>query len=215
MKPSNHESMTIEKLHNDPAYSLLLLLPHDDILPFVERQFKSKTITIRTYLTLNIFLVLFTLVVAILDIGQGNIGFWAVLKYFGIGSLLVFTILIPVHEGLHGLAYKMVGAHKISFGVNWRMFYFYAVADRFISDRKSFKFIALTPFICISLFAIIAIIFGSIAGKWISIGILVLHTTACAGDFAMLSFYEEYQDAEELLTYDDVSQKQSYFYVRE
>lgn len=207
--------MTIEKLHTDPAYSLLLLLPHDDILPFVERQFKSKTLTIRCYLALNILLVLSTLAIAILDIWQGFLGFWTVLKYFGIGSLLVFTILIPVHEGLHGLAYKIVGAPKISFGVNWRMFYFYAVADRFISDRKSFKFIALTPFICISLFAIIAIIFGSIAVKWVSIGVLVFHATACAGDFAMLSFYEEYQDAEELLTYDDVSQRQSYFYLKE
>ncbi len=207
--------MTIEKLQNDPSYSLLLMLPHDDILPFVEKQFYSKTVIIRTFLALNVLLLAMAIGLAAFDIWHGRLTFWDILSYLSIGTLIVFTIMIPVHEGLHGLAYKLVGAPTISFGVNWKKFYFFAVADRFIVARKPFTFIALLPFATISLLGLATLAVGSLPVRWIAIGVLLMHTTACAGDFAMLSFYEQYRHARELLTYDDVSQKRSYFYVRE
>ena len=207
--------MTIKDLHNDPSYTLLLMLPHDEIMPFVENQIKSKTATIRLYFALNILLAATVLLIATLNIWQNRIGFWEVLEYFGMGSLLVFIVLIPIHEGLHGLAYKITGAPKISFGANWRMFYFYAVADQFVANKKSFIFIALLPFAIISILIVPFLFFVALAIKWILLGVLFMHTAACVGDFAMLSFYEQNRHAKELLTYDDVSQKRSYFYVRE
>ncbi len=207
--------MSIKDLHNDPSYSLLLMLHHDEILPFVEKQITSKTVTIRTYLGLNILLLAIILLVATLDIWHGQASFWEVMKFFGLGAILVFIILIPVHEGLHGLAYKLAGAPKISFGANWRMFYFYAVADQFVTNKKSFIFIALLPFAVISILTLSFLFFVPIAMKWVMLGVLFMHTAACAGDFAMLSFYEQNRHVKELLTYDDVAQKRSYFYVRE
>ena len=195
--------------------SLLLVLPHDEVVPFITDQFNRKTFAIWGYLGLNILLIAIIITVGALDISNEAMSFWGILKYFGIGSILVFTVLVIVHESLHGLAYKLVGAPKISFGANWRMFYFYAMADSFVTNRKSFVFIALLPFLVISILVLSVLPFAAVHWKWLWLGVLFVHTTACAGDFAMLGFYEQYRHAGELLTYDDVSEKRSYFYVRE
>ena len=211
----NISHMTIQSLQNNPSYSLLLVLPHNDILPFISKYLNIKTGIMQFYFGFLVFITIGLLGWAAWDILQSQIGFWRLLKYFALGSLPIFILLIPLHEGLHGLAYLLVGAKKISFGANLKMFYFYAVADRYITQRGSFVFIALLPFIFISLVTIVAMFFVPIHWKWLLIGVLFIHTTACAGDFAMLGFYENYRHAKDLLTYDDVQEKRSYFYVRE
>ncbi len=207
--------MTAPELQNNPSYHLLLMLPHDEIMPFVEEQFRNKSAIIKVYIGLNILLLAAMIVVAKFDISNGLIGGFSILKYIGVGALLVFTVGIPLHEGLHGLAYKLSGAPKISFGGNWRKFYFYAVADQFVANKVSFFFVALLPFVAINAFSLIPVFFVEISAKWILLGILFFHTTACAGDFAMLGFYEQHRHCKELLTFDDVEGKQSYFYARE
>ncbi|HHM21732.1 MAG TPA: DUF3267 domain-containing protein [Bacteroidetes bacterium] len=207
--------MSIEELKNDPSYSLLLVLPHDDILSFLSKYLHANTLTMRVYFGLLLLLAAIQVSVAALDVHSGQLDFWALLKYFCIGALPGFLVLVPLHEGLHGLAYKLSGAGKISFGVNWRFFYFYAVADRFVASRRVFVFVALFPFIVISLLLIIPLFFVPLPCKWVLMGALFLHTTACAGDFAMMAFYEHYRQAKELLTFDVVAEKRSYFYVRE
>lgn len=207
--------MNIDDLRDNPSYTLLLMLPHDNALSFVEKQIRGKTVIVRTYIIFNLLLLTTILLLAALDIWQGHLTFLVLLKYFGIGSILVFTVLIPVHEGLHGLAYKIIGAPEISFGANWRKFYFYAVANRFLVNKKAFLFVALLPFLVISLVVLALLIFATVHLKWALLSIFLLHSAACAGDFAMLGFYEEHRYAKELLTYDDVEQKRSYFYVRE
>jgi hypothetical protein len=131
---------------------------------------------------------------------------------FGIAIILLFTITIVLHEMVHGIAYKLNGAPRISFGVNWREFYFYAVADQFVLGRKAFTFVALSPFISISLGLIVSISVLGQFGKWILFFSLFLHTGACAGDFVMLSFFEINKKFKKMLTFDDVKAGLSYFY---
>ena len=206
--------MTVDELQKSAAYHLLLMLPHDDILPFVREQFSNGTLVIRFYGLFNVVLLLLMMASAFQDINNGLIGWGEVLGQLGLGTLLVFTLLIPIHEGLHGLAYKIVGAPRVSYGVNWKMFYFYAVADRFVVGRNSFYFIGLTPFVIVSLLAILGFFFASVKLNWMLWGVLFMHTTACAGDFALLSFFEKNKDMGEIWTYDDVREKRSYFYVK-
>lgn len=215
VQPSSIRLMTIQSLKEDSSYSLLLVLPHDNILPFVSKYLNTKTWIMRFYFGFLILVSIGIIAWAAIDLKNDLIGFWSLLICFSLGAIPVFIPLIPLHEGLHGLAYKIVGAPKISFGANWRMFYFYAVADRFIANRKAFVFIALLPFIVINLSALIPLVYVSVSLKWLLLGVLFIHTTACAGDFAMLGFYESYRKASEVLTYDDVKEKRSYFYVRE
>ena len=206
---------SIHDLQNDPSYSLLLVLHHDEILPFVSKHINTKTAALRFYFGFLLAISLGMLGWAVLDVKNELITIWALLKFFFLGAVPVFFILIPLHEAIHGVAYKIAGAPKISFGANWRMFYFYAVADKFIANRKAFIFVALLPFIIINLSALVSLAFVPVIWKWLLIGVLFIHTTACAGDFAMLGFYEEYRHADDLLTYDDVKERRSYFYLRE
>jgi len=207
--------MTVSELNKDPSYRLLLMLHHEEILPFVEGQFQRKPAAIKVFIGLNIFLLIALGLLAKLDISTGLLSGMAILKYIGLGALIAFTILIPVHEALHGLGYKLCGADHISFGANWRKFYFYAVADQFITGRSAFTFIALLPFLAISILAGAALLFVAVNLKWVLLSILFFHTTACAGDFALLGFFEEHKHDGEMLTYDDVEAKRSYFFSRE
>ncbi len=207
--------MTTDQLHKDPSFQLLLMLQHDDLLPFLQDQLTGKSKTMRYYLIFNVLILAGMIVIGYQDIQAGVIGWSGILKSFGFGTLLVFTILIVIHEGIHGIAYKIAGAPKVSFGVSWRKFYFYAVADKFIVSDKSFLIIALAPFLVISAGAISGLFFADVSVKWILLSIIFIHTGACAGDFAMLAFYEKHRHLGKILTFDDVDKKISYFYVKD
>jgi hypothetical protein len=45
------------------------------------------------------------------------------------------------------------------------------------------------------------------------IGTLLMHSSMCSGDFGLLSYLEFHKD-KELVTFDDVANKITYFYVR-
>lgn len=207
--------MTTQELEQHPSYHPLLVLGYDDLLPFIQDQFSSSTVTIRGYIGLLLLLLVGTILFGWIDVANGEISWGGLLKYLGLGTLLVFTLFIPLHEGLHGLAYKLVGAPKVAYGVNWRKFYFYAVADQFVIGRKAFFFVGLLPFSVISLATIACMFLVPASLKWLLAGILLMHTGACAGDFALISFYELHKNYKELLTFDDVQKKLSFFYVRE
>ncbi len=49
-----------------------------------------------------------------------------------------FTIIIPVHEGIHAIVYKMLGAKNIRFGADVKKMIFYATADKYVTTRKKF-----------------------------------------------------------------------------
>jgi hypothetical protein len=80
-------------------------------------------------------------------------------------------------------------------------------------NRKQFFFVALAPFVTIT-----------IAGGWwffiaspqIQIMIssaITIHCTMCIGDFALMSYFAE-QKNKDVLTYDEKSSGQSYFFTR-
>jgi hypothetical protein len=169
----------------------------------------------RVYLLFNLLLLFVLLLLAYQDVQKDLMSWGLMLKSFGLGTLLVFTVLIPVHEVIHGLAYRLMGAPKVSYGVNWRKFYFYAVADHFVVGRKPFFIVALAPFAFVSVLAIVLTFFVPVELKGVLFSVLLMHSGACAGDFAMVGFYEQHQHYSEILTFDDVNRKISYFYVKD
>jgi hypothetical protein len=207
--------MTIEKLKADAAYRLLLMLEFDDLLPFISEQFRSKTVTMISFFTLNILILLFLVGLGLWEVSRGSNSWSLILQQIGLGTLLAFTIGIILHEGIHGLAYKITGAPRIKFGGNLKQFYFYAVADRYILGRQSFLFVGLAPFVVITLGLIMALFLTPSHLKWLFLGVLFMHTGACAGDFALVSFYETNRKFHEMLTFDEVEKKISYFYVKD
>ncbi|MFQ5445494.1 MAG: DUF3267 domain-containing protein, partial [Saprospiraceae bacterium] len=179
-----------------------------------EQIFRSS-FTMKFFWTLQVVLLLTMAVAAIHDVQAGLLGWGLLFRQLGAGTLLVFTVLIIVHEAIHGLAYKLVGAPEVSFGVNWRMLYFYAVAANFVVSRRRFIFVGLAPFVVVTIATIVALFVAPAQLKWVLWGVLLMHTGACAGDFALLGFYEQYRHCPEMLTFDDVENKTSWFFVRE
>ncbi len=203
--------MTVEELQQDPAYEHWVSLSHDEILPFVQEEFGRQGWLTRFYLLLNLALLLAMILLGIWQVSRGLLGAGTVILNSILGFVLTLTLLVPVHEGIHGLAYKLAGAPRVQYGSDIRKFIFYAMADRFVVGFSQFAIVALAPFLVINFFTILAVFYVSLNYQWFLLGVLLMHTGACAGDFAMLSFFLRHRE-KGLLTYDDVSRHISHFY---
>ncbi|MCS6980221.1 MAG: DUF3267 domain-containing protein [Flavobacteriales bacterium] len=119
-------------------------------------------------------------------------------------GMLAFFALIPVHEGLHALAYRLSGARNVRVEAHWRQGYFLALAPRFVADRRSFFFVAFLPFVLITGAHGLTIVF--IKAEWVTgvWGSLIMHTLGCVGDFSVVRLFLDRSDCE-VVTYDDLS----------
>lgn len=119
--------------------------------------------------------------------------------------------MIPIHEYIHVLAYKSQGAQHTSYDVNWKKFYFMALAHQFVADRTEFSIVALAPFVVITITLSLALFWANGLWHFTILGTLTMHTAACSGDFGILSYFYFHKD-HDIVTYDDIENKISYFY---
>lgn len=131
------------------GYVLIDNLGHKEMILFVRTYLKKRTPISTFYTICNVAIV-------------GIIGYWFwksngkeifnlgyALTHFSYGFIIAFG-LIPIHEYIHVLAYKSQGAKNISFDSNWKKFYFMAMADNFVANKKEFTIVALAPFVVIT-----------------------------------------------------------------
>jgi len=205
---------TIDELQNSGDYELIAELHHSQIKEFVISRLTEDSRLIRIFMFYQIAMVvlgIFILTRGIVFAFRGN----SEILVFGLSALLFsFTILVPIHELLHGLAIKLTGARKVSYGAYFRKFMFYAEADRHVMNRKQFAFVALTPLLVIKILSLAGVLLF-----WHSVWvfpfamIMSVHSLFCAGDIGLLSIF--YQDRNsEIFTFDVKSEKKSYYYLR-
>ncbi len=214
IKTTRMKPLSPETLHDDPRYELLLVIRHDELMPFLEEYLFSRHPVMRFFWFLNVSLLAALIIFAIVDTGKGIISWGTLLWQFATGLFLLLTVGIVLHEAIHAMAYKLCGAPRVSFGVNWRWFYFYAIADRFVMGRRRFFFVALAPFVVITLTTLVALFNTGVETRWMLWSVLLFHTGACAGDIAILTFYLNYRRFPDLLTYDDRTEGKSYFFLK-
>ena len=123
-------SISIQELENQEEYDLILRLDHQEILPFIQEEFERRNFLIHLYIAINIALVTASIFFGIEQWFAGTMPAWKMLVFLVIGAVLGSTLIVPIHELIHGLVYYMLGAPKVSYGWNLESFYFYAVADR-------------------------------------------------------------------------------------
>jgi hypothetical protein len=130
--------------------------------------------------------------------------------HFSYGLAIAFALL-PLHEYIHVLAYKSQGATNASYDANLKKFYFMALADKFVANKKEFEIVALAPFIIIT--SLLTVLFFIVNTNWILTisSVLLAHTAMCSGDFGLLSYFE-FNKKKQVVTYDDIENKISYFY---
>jgi hypothetical protein len=192
------------------GYILLDKLEHMELVPFVRTYINKWTRFSTIYMTSN--LLAFGAVAYVLVSGYTS-GIFTIpegLTHLSYGLAIAF-LLLPVHEYIHVLAYKSQGAEHTSYDANLKKFYFLAVADRFVANRREFQIVALAPFIVITALGLTLLLFTSPLWTLTVLGALLTHTAFCSGDFGLLSYFD-FHKKKEVVTYDDKEKKVSFFY---
>lgn len=187
-------------------------LDHKELVPFIRNYLGKRTRTKYLYIMLNLLFLLTALFLFFHSVKSEGLSFATSFGWlaYGFASTL---LLIPIHECIHALAYRMMGAKHTSFDANIRKFYFLAMADQFVSSRREFQFVALAPFVLISLLLLFAMMIVPVNWQLMISGVLFMHTACCSGDFGMLCYFEVHRE-KELVTYDDRKAGQTYFFAR-
>jgi len=194
----------------DNGYVLIDHLGHKELVPFIRSYMKKRTKYSVFYYISNF-------------IAFGLVGYFFVQGYhlpnyslgdrfahFSYGLAIAFALL-PLYEYIHVLAYKSQGATNTSYDANLKKFYFMALADKFVANKKEFEVVALAPFIIIT--SLLTVLFFIVNTNWILTisSVLLAHTAMCSGDFGLLSYFE-FNKKKQVVTYDDIENKISYFY---
>lgn len=194
------------------GYMLQDRLEHHELMPFVQTWLKKRTFYSILYIAFNVLALLLVSGAVGYHAAKDTISFSDGFGYFGYGVTIAF-LLIPLHEYIHVLAYRSQGAVNTSYDVNWKKFYFMAVADQFVANRREFQIVALAPFAVISMALFIAFFLVSPLWQLAVLGTFFTHTACCSGDFSLLSYFHFHKNRE-VVTYDDAAGKVSYFYVK-
>ena len=195
------------------GYVLLDEMNHKDIVPFVKTFLHKRTWSSSFYYLSVIVSFSLLLFFCVKYYHSGIFSIVKILLQILFGVLLTLA-LVPFHEWIHALAYKSQGAKQTSFDANLKRFYFLAIADHFVTSKWEFIIVALAPFLVISLALFIASYLSGESWKVTLFTTLAIHSLACAGDFALLSYFE-FNKQKKVVTYDDKKNKVSFFYGRE
>jgi hypothetical protein len=190
---------------DSPDYTLLGVMTHQTLADFVVEWFlrRGSWVT-RAHHAMS----LFTLAAAIYVAPS----VLALVKAFGIAFVSLFVVILPVHEALHALAYRMVGARDVRWDYSARMMAVWVIAHRYVVSTRAFVFVALLPFAVINALLIAAaIVFPQYA--LLALVLLLWHLHGCAGDWSLLNFVWWHRERG-FWTYDDAESGRSYFYGR-
>jgi hypothetical protein len=205
-KADNRKNPTPQELQSEDSFEKLRDLDHNDMVPFILENLKARNPITAAFKHGTMILIT---VVLFLSIGQWDTG--AFFLGVGAGILFTFTIGVLLHELLHLIVYKILGARSTRLKLILHQGAIAAVADHFVISDKEFYWLAFTPFCVLTLAALFALF---LTWGWIFYGVstfLVLHATACLGDFSLAGFMYEHRH-EGVYTFDDVENERSFFY---
>ncbi|NLX29704.1 MAG: DUF3267 domain-containing protein [Bacteroidales bacterium] len=200
-------------LHEDSQYELIARVHHDQIRDFVVDQVvedKKLVPTYMVYQSLMVFSGLFFLTRAVILAWKGDAGALTVAL---LALLFSFTLLVVIHELLHGLALMLAGAPRIRYGGSLRKFIFYAEADRFVLGRPAFLFVAFTPLAVIQIVSVAGILLWfPTPFVYFFLMLQSAHALFCAGDLALATIFFKYP-GRKVYTYDNRDERCSYYFV--
>ncbi len=188
-------------------------LKHEDIAVFAKEYLKKKNIGARSY---NLGTALsFVLVASITGYGYAieilqGLDF---LQQMGFAIAALFVVLLPIHELIHGVVYKYLGAPRVRFKIHWKSFAIMTEAPDFLITSSQFKKVALAPFAFISISLLVTIMLTPLTFRLFFSWCLLFHTLCCGGDFALVSFCLAHKDRS-LWTKDLAGQSLTYFYAK-
>jgi hypothetical protein len=202
-------ALLVEDLDEQTKFRQILAISYADMIPFVLEHLKKTS-----WLTVSFWSVCLILFGVALSVRINISGYYPIantLFHSSLGLIFFPLLCIPVHESLHIIPYYISGARRIRVGMDLKQYLFYVTAHRYVASPIQFRIVALVPFIIISLTLMLLILFLPGLWKWSISLFLFVHTTMCAGDFALLNFYYTNRD-KKIYTWDDADKKMAYFY---
>lgn len=200
----------IETLQKDSSYHLIYRLDFQGMVPFVLEQIKRKGLYSWLYAAINLGVLGFIIICAITNIVDHSLTWKSLLFQLGLGALAGSFLVIPVHELIHGLAYRILGARKIIFGADLKQLIFFVTADRYPVCGREIHLLTLSPFILINLLTA-GITLWFFPHLIIVSGVFLLsHNIMCIGDFAISNYVSRAKG--KIYNYDEPENKVSYFF---
>lgn len=131
---------------------------------------------------------------------------------FVFALIALVLVILPLHEGLHAIAYRLIGARDIRWDWSPRMLAVWVIAHRFVVGTRGFVFVALAPFVVLNALLIAGSVFFPKYAVLL-LFVLLVHLHGCAGDWSLLNFVWLNRERG-FLTYDDAVAGKSYFFGR-
>ena len=201
---------SIEELDEGSGYEKVLTLPYDELAPFVIGGLRSLSLPMMLVWTVVIVSAVLTLLLwprsAVTSEHPG------ILTGLAAGLILIPLLLVPLHELLHLIPFRLAGARDIRVGADLRQGIVYVTAHRFVAGLNLFAAVALTPFLVITAFLVTVMFFVPPWWQWVLTLALLAHTTMCAGDAALLGHLGQYR-GRKVYTWDDADRKEAYCYA--
>jgi hypothetical protein len=204
-------ALMVEDLEDQKIFRLFLTISYQNLIQFVFEFAKKRSALTLIYWSTGLIFLCITVNVRINV--AGNFPSSQILFHSLIGLIIIPVLCIPVHEFLHIIPYYLSGAKNIRIGMDLKQYLFYVTAHRYVASPVQFRIVAITPFIVISLVLLLLVFLVPGLWKWSLSVFLFVHTTMCAGDFALLNFYFLNRD-KKIYTWDDVDKKEAYFYEK-
>jgi len=194
---------------DSPRYELLGQLTHATLIEFVLEYFLRRT----SWLTwLHHAMSIATIAVIVFTAIEQQRSFLRCLGDFGLALVTLVLVILPLHEALHALAYRLAGARDVRWNYSWKMAAVWVIAHRFVAGRGAFLFVALAPFVVINALLIARALLSPRYAVYL-LFVLLWHLHGCAGDWSMVNFVLLHR-RRGFWTYDDAVSGRSFFYGR-
>jgi hypothetical protein len=202
-------SLQVEDLEDQTKFRQIRAVPYNDLVNFVLDYLRQRSGVMVFFWSASIIFLGIAVTVRINIAGYYS---FKNILFHSMSGLVVFPLLsVPVHEFLHVIPLFLAGARNIRTGMDLRQYIFYVTAHRHVTNARQFRIIALIPFITATLVLLFLIFYIPGLWKWSLSLFLFVHTTMCAGDFALLNFYWLNKE-KKIYTWDDADEKMAYFY---
>jgi hypothetical protein len=202
-------AVQVEDLEDQSRYRQILKVPYDELVTFVLDYIRRKSgLMVFFWASCIVFLGIALFVRINIS---GYFPFRNIFMHSMLGLIIFPLLYVPVHELLHVIPYYLTGARNIRVGMDLKQYLFYVTAHRYVATKRQFRFVALVPFLTTSIIILFLVLSLPGLWKWSLSLFLFIHTTMCAGDFAMLNFYSLHK-GKKIYTWDDFIEKTAYFY---
>lgn len=202
-------ALSVEDIYDNTKYRQILAIPYNELIPFILDYVRRKSGLMIFFWTICLLFIVIAIRMRINISGYFSIN--NILLHSSLGAIIFPIACVPLHEFLHIIPYFISGARKIRIGMDIKQYLFYVTAHRYVTSSLQFRIVAIMPFIIISLAIFLLILLLPGLWKWSLLLFLFVHTTMCAGDFALLNFYFLNRH-KKIYTWDDADQKIAYFY---